>query len=180
MIRYARYVVVALFALLAVALAALWVRSYWWMDYRVREVGGPQGLFVHSQQGQLRFFVFKHTPLPVSNRRPGAFDDLFRETFALPNSPHRIPAQWRARREVLCEFQWTHYPDGARFVVPHWFPAASSFGLAIRLQATLALQPADDHRRHDAPCWTAGAGSVRGSVKLDSRDWLRGSPDPPP
>jgi hypothetical protein len=130
MIRYARYAVAALFVLLAVAFAALWVRSYWWMDYRIRVIGGPLGLFVHSQQGQLRFFTFRHTPLPVSNRRPGAFDDLFRETFALPNSPHRIPAQWRARREVLGEFQWTHYPDGERFVVPHWFPTASSLGFA--------------------------------------------------
>jgi hypothetical protein len=130
MIRYTRYAVAAIFALWAVAFVALWVRSYWWMDYRIREVGSPFGLFVHSQQGQLRFIVVKYKPPPVSNQWPVAFDELFRETFALPNSLHRIPDQWRARREVLREFQWTHYPDGERFVVPHWFPAASSLGLA--------------------------------------------------
>lgn len=130
MIRYARLAVAALFALLAVAFVALWVRSNWWMDYRIGEVRGPFGLFVHSQQGQLRIFIIEYKPLPVNNNWPVTFDDLFRETFALPNSPHRIPAQWRARREVLREFQWTHYPAGERFVVPHWFPAASSLGLA--------------------------------------------------
>ncbi len=131
MIRYPRLAAAALFALLAVSIVALWVRSYWWMDYRLREVGGPFGLFVHSQQGQLRVFIVRNKPLPVSNRLPVAFDDLFyRETFALPTSPHRIPAQWPARREVLSQFQWTHYPDGIRFVVPHWFPAASSLCIA--------------------------------------------------
>jgi hypothetical protein len=130
MVRYGRYAVAALFALLAVALVALWVRSYWWMDYRMREVRGPFGVQVHSQQGQLRFFIIKYKPLPVNINAPEAFDDLFLETFALPEGPHRIPAQWPARREVLWEFQWTHYPDGERFVLPHWFPAVSSLGLA--------------------------------------------------
>jgi hypothetical protein len=68
--------------------------------------------------------------IPRPERHNSSFGELFRETFALPNSPHRIPAQWPARQEVLREFQWTRFADGLRVVIPHWFPAALSLGFA--------------------------------------------------
>ena len=101
------------------------------MDWRICDVGGQAGLFVHSQQGQLRFFiVVERSPVQESADWPTAYDELFRETFALQNSPYPSPAQWPASRDVLRQFMWTRFSDGQRIVVPHWFPAALSVAFA--------------------------------------------------
>jgi hypothetical protein len=102
-----------------VLLIALWVRSYWWLDYRTK-FGTTFGIHVNSLQGQLRI-TLASGPFDIRYVLNGtAKMELYRETFALPNTPHRIPAQWHVERSILREFAWTSYPDGHKVIVPHW------------------------------------------------------------
>jgi hypothetical protein len=116
-----------------VQVIALWVRSYWWLDYRI--VSGRGGcVFVQSQQGQLRAVtVLALSPLTAANNdgsNASASSELFRVTFALPNTPHQIPKDWTAQLSDLREFGWDRYPDGYKFVIPHWIAAAICGGFA--------------------------------------------------
>jgi hypothetical protein len=104
----------------------LWLRSYWLLDYRI--VGNSHScIFVHSQQGQLRGVALLSVPstsiAAAVQSEESASSELFRTTFALPNSPHRIPEQWTTELADLREFGWTGYADGFKFVAPHWFLA---------------------------------------------------------
>ena len=105
---------------------ALWTRSYWWLDYRGREFSSTSGIAVHSLQGQLRL-TFISAPADTISQWPAegtASFELFRETFALPNTPHRVPPEWIPDHSTLRKFEWTRYPDGVKFVAPYWFFAA--------------------------------------------------------
>lgn len=95
----------------------LWIRSYFWLDYRIWE-NSTSYVFVHSQQGQVRCVVAR-VGQGATLSEP-LMDALFRETFALPNSPHLVPIEWPAQHRVLRQFQWTSFTDGIRVVVPHW------------------------------------------------------------
>jgi hypothetical protein len=126
--RWFRYLWLAWSAFSLVAslfIIALWIRSYWWLDYRFCEFGGNSGVFVHSLQGQLRVILISepsNLAFSVPSEGTGLLE-LWRETFGLPNSPHRIPAEWAPDHSNLRKFAWTRYPDGQRFVVPDWFLA---------------------------------------------------------
>jgi hypothetical protein len=116
-------------------LIALWARSYWWLDYRLCEINSKSGIFVHSQQGQVQLMVVRSPSWDFAaldwSKKESALPVLFRETFALPNSPHRNPPQWSARLSVLREFGWTRYSDGLRVIVPHWCLATVLGAVAV-------------------------------------------------
>jgi hypothetical protein len=44
--RYARFALAVLFALLTLGFVALWARSYWWLDHRIHDVGATSGVAV--------------------------------------------------------------------------------------------------------------------------------------
>lgn len=112
-----------------VLFSALWVRSHWWLDLSLREIGSNYGICVISKQGQLRI-TLASGPFGIANVTEGtAKMDVFGETFTLPSTPYRIPVQWKTQPSVLRQFGWTRYPDGHKIIVPHWFLAAI-FGIA--------------------------------------------------
>jgi hypothetical protein len=124
---YLRLATSAISLTVCVLLIALWARSYWWEDYRLRDINSTTGIFVHSQQGQVRLMIVRSPSWDITAAdwsKESALPELFRETFALPNSPHRIPDQWPAQLSVLRKFGWTRYPNGHKIIVPHWFLAA--------------------------------------------------------
>jgi hypothetical protein len=128
-LRYVSIAMTTTCLVLSTLAIASWIRSYTWLDYRTWESGASY-VVVHSQQGQIRCFV--------ARSRAGAalseplVEAIFRETFALPNSPHLIPAQWPAQHTVLRQFQWTSFADGVRVVAPHWV-LAFVFGTAAAI-----------------------------------------------
>jgi hypothetical protein len=126
-VRYLRLLTTVVGITACLVVIALWVRSYWWLDYRI--VSGRGGcFFVQSQQGQLRAItVLAHSPLTAANNdgwNASASSELFRVTFALPNTPYQIQKEWTAQLSDLREFGWDRYPDGHKFVIPNWFAAA--------------------------------------------------------
>jgi hypothetical protein len=59
MMRYAQYAAAVLFALLAIALVALWVRSYTWDDMLLGSVGRA-GISVESCDGVVTLMTYRN------------------------------------------------------------------------------------------------------------------------
>ncbi len=117
MIRYVVIAVTMTCLVISTLTVMLWIRSYFWLDYRIWD-NSTSCLFVHSQQGQLRCLVV-HVPVGTEMSEP-LTEAIFRETFALPSTPHLIPVEWTVQRKDLQEFRWDSFADGIRIVLPHW------------------------------------------------------------
>lgn len=125
-LRSLRLLNAVIWTIACLATLALWARSYWRLDYRIIGRNNSYAVFL-SQQGQLQTVVaFAWSPPAASGgwSEESASSELFRTTFALPNTPHPIPPGWTTELSDLRKFGWACYADGFKAVVPHWFVAA--------------------------------------------------------
>jgi hypothetical protein len=122
MIRYARYAAAALFALLAVGLVTLWVRSY----HRADAIAGAIG-------ERNYFWVSSNGVITAGDCHDPPSGWVWQSQLACP-SP--LP---RWRNEVLSGLGFSFFNDswGLLIGMPHWFLAASSLAVA----ALLAFKP---------------------------------------
>jgi hypothetical protein len=140
MMQYARYTAATLFASLAMAFIALWVRSYWYYDVLVAD-SGEIHIAIDAHQGSTVCYVaarnmpttwptFAHSPsLSYSPPQPdGGWAGFSYQIW--PSYPTSDPANG-----LPMHASWTRYACG--LLVPHWFLALSSLALA----ALLAFKP---------------------------------------
>jgi hypothetical protein len=124
MMRYARYAVAVLFALLAVGFVALWVRSYAWNDGIVGPIGGNHSASVSHCQG-IAMFDFRRwnvRSVPLEEWRW-----LSSDATALSEEMEWWKTCSLLRLGFILTVQPPHQISAS---MPHWFLVASSLGLA--------------------------------------------------
>jgi hypothetical protein len=114
MLRYARYAVAVVFALLAVGFVALWVRSYYWPDGYASTLLNSRGLGALSSQGVLFLSLTKGD---------GEFGTAWAISEAESESRRSVTG-FRFYRKAT-----STYHDAVASL-PHWFLVASSLALA--------------------------------------------------
>src|SRR5262245_10394656 len=92
--RLLRLAVSAIGLAACLLLSGLWLRSYWWLDFGSCEISNTLGVFALSQQGQLRIIFGWNVPPWAAPVESSVVSQIWREFFAVPNTPHRIPAAW--------------------------------------------------------------------------------------
>ena len=112
MFRRLRIAASVFFAMVCLALVALWARSYWWADELRVAFPNANAFLVTSEQGELHLNRFISAPTGArweSNR--------------LSKLPY-------SASPALFGFRWGMSPDGLRPIVPHGFLAIASGILA--------------------------------------------------
>jgi hypothetical protein len=119
--RYVRYAAAVVFALLALGFVALWVRSYYWFDTVAWRATNNRAIVAGSASGSAS--VITLSPSPYSRK-----DRFWRNHQVLPKSLRAGLAEtitaFSLGRETGIEM------TSVSVVMPHWFLAASSLGLA--------------------------------------------------
>jgi hypothetical protein len=120
MLRYLRYVAAVGFALLALALIGLWVRSYYSWDIVHGALPGGYSLKCTSNHGMLSIERCEGSATPTGHFGWSLLTTEPMRREPLPGAPlsHRLG------------FSYFSFEDGWSVAVPHWFLAASSLGLA--------------------------------------------------